>query len=113
MKPTVTQSIRTFRIQTSVKIAIRATPAAIWTLLTDAAKFPSWNHTVTRIDGVIARGNKLSLRVPAAPKRVFKPRVTELEPEKRMVWSEGVAPMFQGVRTYTLTPNADGTTEFE
>jgi hypothetical protein len=29
-----------------------------------------------------------------------------------MVWSDGFAPMFRGVRTYTLTENADGTTGF-
>ncbi|MFT3699930.1 MAG: SRPBCC domain-containing protein [Kofleriaceae bacterium] len=108
----VTKSASTFRIETTVKVAIRATPAAIWRLLTDAAKFPSWNSTVTSIDGTIAQGQKLALRVPAAPKRVFKPKVVELEPEKRMVWAEGAAPMFKGVRTYTLSPNADGTTEF-
>lgn len=48
----------------------------------------------------------------AAPGRVFKPKVTELEPEKRMVWSDGAAPMFKGIRTFTLAPKGDGTTDF-
>jgi hypothetical protein len=30
-----------------------------------------------------------------------------------MVWSDGMAPMFKGERTFTLTPRADGTTELE
>jgi hypothetical protein len=29
-----------------------------------------------------------------------------------MVWSEGAAPMFKGVRTYTLAPKSGGMTEF-
>ena len=29
-----------------------------------------------------------------------------------MIWSDGMAPMFKGVRTFTLTPKADGSTEF-
>jgi hypothetical protein len=29
-----------------------------------------------------------------------------------MVWSDGRAPMFTGVRTFTLTPKADGSTDF-
>jgi hypothetical protein len=29
-----------------------------------------------------------------------------------MVWSDGAAPMFKGVRTFELTENADGTTDF-
>ena len=63
------------------------------------------------IDGDIAKGNKLALRVPAS-ERTFTPKVTELVPERRMVWSDGVMPMFKGERTFTLTPLEDGTTEF-
>ena len=110
--PTVTTEASTFRLQTSVSIAIKATPEVIWALLTDAAKFPQWNTTVTSIEGTIAKGNKLALRVPAAPKRVFKPKVTELEVNRRMVWAEGAPAIFRGVRTFTLTPRGDGTTEF-
>jgi hypothetical protein len=102
-----------FRMECAVGINVRAKPATLWTLLTDAAQFPKWNSTVTGIEGEIALGQKLALRVAAAPGRVFKPRVTELEPEKRMVWSDGAAPMFKGVRTFTLTPRGDGTTDFE
>ncbi|HEX3773921.1 MAG TPA: hypothetical protein VHV51_05615 [Polyangiaceae bacterium] len=29
-----------------------------------------------------------------------------------MVWSDGFAPMFRGVRSYTLQENTDGTTGF-
>lgn len=110
--PTVTHAASTFRLETSVSVAIRAKPETIWNLLTDAAKFPSWNSTVTSIAGTIAAGEKLALRVPAAPKRVFKPKVIALEPNIKMVWAEGAAPMFKGVRTFTLAPRGDGTTEF-
>ncbi len=50
--------------------------------------------------------------MPTAPTRTFKPRVTAFEPGRSMVWSDGMAPMFKGVRTYTLTPKGDGTTDF-
>jgi hypothetical protein len=29
-----------------------------------------------------------------------------------MVWSDGAAPVFKGVRTFTLAPKADGQTTF-
>ncbi|MEP6860486.1 MAG: hypothetical protein ABJE66_07700 [Deltaproteobacteria bacterium] len=64
---------------------------------------------MTSIDGTIAAGHKLALRVPAAPKRVFKPKVVELEANKKMVWVEGAAPMFRGVRTFTLAPRPGAT----
>lgn len=102
----------TFRLEYTVSVSIAAPPEAIWSRLTDAKAFPSWNSTVGSIEGEIAKGNKLAIQVPIAPGRTFTPRVTELEPAARMVWSDGMAPMFKGQRTFTLTPGASGTTEF-
>jgi hypothetical protein len=99
----------TFRMECSVAIRIDAPPERIWALLTDAAGFPKWNSTVTSIEGSIALGQKLVLTVPSAPGRKFGPKVSELEPNTRMVWRDGFAPMFQGVRTYTLVPTGAST----
>jgi hypothetical protein len=96
----------------AVRIEVRARPSTIWAMLTNAAEFPSWNSTVKSIEGDIALGNKLALRVPIAPDRVFRPKVTELVPEKRMVWSDGMAPMFKGVRVFELKEGQGGSTEF-
>jgi hypothetical protein len=101
-----------FRMETGVAIHVRASPKRVWSLLTDAADFPRWNPTVEKIEGRIAQGERLGIRVPAAPGRTFKPRVSELVPETRMVWRDGAAPMFTGVRTFTLEPRPDGATEF-
>ena len=107
-----TKSATAFRMTCAVSIDIEAPPERIWDLLTNAADFPRWNSTVTRITGKIDAGEKLALEVPAAPGRTFKPKVTELEAGRRMVWSDGMAPMFKGVRTFTLAPRGDGTTTF-
>jgi hypothetical protein len=96
----------------SITCTIHASADRVWSLLTDAPGFSRWNSTVTRIGGNVALGEKLAIDVPAAPGRTFKPKVTELEPRVRMVWSDGAAPMFKGVRTYTLKPAGDGCTEF-
>jgi hypothetical protein len=102
----------TFRLECRVAINIHAPRAKIWALLTNAADFPRWNSTVTSIKGAIELGQKLELRVPISD-RTFSPKVTELVPETRMVWSDGMAPMFKGERTFTLTPREDGSTDFE
>jgi hypothetical protein len=102
----------TFRMTCAIACTMKATPERVWALLTDAAAFPRWNSTVSRIRGTIAPGEKLELEVPAAPGRTFKPRVTRFEPARAMEWSDGFAPMFKGVRTFTLTPHADGSTTF-
>lgn len=102
----------TFRMECRVAINIHAKPETIWGLLTNAADFPRWNSTVTSIKGSIEEGQKLELRVPISD-RTFTPKVTELVPLVRMVWSDGMAPMFKGERVFTLTPRADGSTDFE
>jgi hypothetical protein len=107
-----TKTSRTFRLECATTIDVRATPERIWALLTNAADFPRWNSTVTRIAGSIEQGEKLEIEVPAAPGRTFRPRVVKLEPGRTMVWSDGFAPMFKGVRTFTLAPNPDGSTAF-
>jgi hypothetical protein len=97
----------TFRMECGVAVSIRASSRRIWALLTDSAGFPRWNSTVAGIEGQIALGQKLAVRVPLAPGRVFKPKVVEFEPERRMVWADGQAPMFAGRRIFTLTPAKD------
>jgi len=109
---TATQTSSTFRMTCATTIDVRATPARIWSLLTNAADVPRWSSTVTRLTGTIAQGEKLALEVPAAPGRTFTPKVTRLEAERVMEWSDGFAPMFRGVRTFTLEPRPDGTTAF-
>lgn len=102
----------TFRLECRVAITIAAPPEKIWALLTDAAGFARWNTTVTSVEGTIALGERVKIRVPVS-ERTFSPKVTAFVPNERMVWSDGMAPMFKGERTFTLTPRPDGTTDFE
>ncbi|MEM9190498.1 MAG: SRPBCC domain-containing protein [Myxococcota bacterium] len=99
----------TFRLEYRVSIAIEAPPDAVFRLLSDADGFARWNSTVESVEGRIAAGETIRLRAKVAPDRVFKLKVAELEAPRRMVWADGFFPMFRGVRTYTLTPEAAGT----
>ncbi|MEI8257198.1 MAG: SRPBCC domain-containing protein [Deltaproteobacteria bacterium] len=102
----------TFRMDCAIRCSIQASVDRVWSLLTDVPGISRWNSTVTSIAGSIAVGTRLAIKVTAAPDRVFKPTVTGLDPGRSMVWSDGFAPMFRGVRTFTLSPNPDGSTEF-
>lgn len=97
----------------STSISIRSTPAKVWALLTDAAAYPEWNTTVSRVEGRIAPGEKVTVHVKISP-QAFPVKVAEFEPEKRMVWRGGapLAFIFKGERTFTLTPGSDGALEF-
>ena len=112
MSTKATKSSSAFRMECGVSLDIRAPALKIWALLSNAQDFPRWNSTVTRLGGEIALGNRLRLEVPIS-KRVFTPRVSELKAPQRMVWSDGLAPMFRGVRTFDLTEKPDGITSFE
>lgn len=94
-----------------VEVNIRASAAIIWSVLTDAQGFPRWNSTVSSIEGQIREGERLRLRVPGT-NRTFTPTVSGVVPNERMTWTGGFAPIFKGVRTFTLRPRNDGSTDF-
>ena len=97
----------------AVKRVIAADPQTIWNLLTDAPNYPTWNPAVLGIEGTIAPGERIKLTSTVNPKRAFKLTVTEFGPPHRMVWADGMPlGLFKGVRTYRLTPQSNGSTEF-
>ena len=100
-----------FRMEYSAGINIKAKPEQVWAIMTNATDFSRWNSTIKSIDGKIALGETIKLVAIIAPTRTFNLKVVEFIPEKMMVWSEGNA-VFKGVRTYTLGPKADGSTDF-
>lgn len=98
----------TFSQQVSVTKDIAAPVDVVWALLTDAAGFPSWNTTVTAIEGPIELGRTLRITVPVS-KRAFTPKVSAMQAPSTMTWSDGRAPMFTGSRVYQLASTGAGT----
>jgi hypothetical protein len=97
----------------AVKTFIRATPERIWALLTDAAGYIRWNNTVTRLDGNIALGERITVHAKINPGRAFPVKVTHFDPLKGMIWTGGMPfGLFKGERTFRLEPGFNGATEF-
>jgi hypothetical protein len=92
---------RVFSMVCRVEVLIGAAPERVWKLLTDAEGFPRWNSTVVKIEGEIREGERIRIHVPGM-KRAFTPRVSDVVANQRMTWSDGVAPLFRGVRTFVL-----------
>lgn len=88
---------KTFSRETSINIEIKSDPSIIWTLLTNASGFPRWNSTVISIEGNIAPGEKINLKSTLNPKRTFKLKVKEFQPETKLVWGDAM-----GNRVYRL-----------
>jgi uncharacterized protein YndB with AHSA1/START domain len=97
----------TFSRETSVSIEINADPGIVWAILTNASDYPRWNSTVTSIEGRIAAGEIIKLRSVLDARRVFKLKVKEFEPGKKLVWGDG-----QGSRVYTITKNGNDAVTF-
>jgi hypothetical protein len=110
-QPRITQTRRTFSLACRVDVTIRAGAGIIWTLLTDAAGFPRWNATITRIDGNIREGTRLTIHVPGTS-RTFTPLVCGVVPNERMTWTGGFLPLFKGARTFPLEAGGAGATDF-
>jgi hypothetical protein len=97
----------------SVKRNIAAPAETVWALLTDAEGYAHWNPAVIGIEGTIAVGQKIKVTSIVNPKRAFALKVSELEEPRKMVWSSGMPlGLFSGIRTYLVTPQGDGSTDF-
>jgi hypothetical protein len=94
-----------------VEAKINTNAETIWALLTDAKGFSRWNSTITGIDGSIREGERIRIHVPGT-ERTFRPRVLNVEINKHMRWSDGLAPLFRGSRTFELRQSDDKSTDF-
>jgi hypothetical protein len=89
---------------------IEATPEQVWPVLADTAAWPDWNSGVSKVDGRLALGQKLSITASANPGRAFPVKVVQLSEPEQMVFVGGMPlGLFTGKRTYTLSPEATGT----
>jgi hypothetical protein len=92
---------------------IDASPAAIMSILTDGPGYATWDSGVVRVEGKIATGERVKVFAAVSPGRAFPVKVDVGETGSIMTWTGGMPlGLFQGVRTFTLTPTASGGTHF-
>jgi hypothetical protein len=88
---------------------IRATPDRIWGILTDAPGYPSWDSGVTKVEGRIADGERITVHSEVAAGRAFPVKVAMRAPDE-MTWTGGMPlGLFTGVRTFRLVPSEGST----
>jgi len=92
--------------------SIRATPEAIWRILTDAGGYPRWDGTMDHIEGRLAPDETVKFFTKLSP-RAFPVRVTVFEPGKKLVLTGGMPlGLFKSERTHTLEPAEGALTTF-
>jgi hypothetical protein len=96
-----------FSRETSISIEIKATAAILWAILINGADYPRWNSTVISIHGNILAGERILLKSILDPKRAFKLKVREFDPENKLVWGDSM-----GKRVYTLDKIEDNAIRF-
>ena len=93
-------------------VLIDATPEAVWAVLADVSRYPAWDSGVTRVDGDIVDGGRITVHTDLRPGRAFPLRVA-LDPPRLMVWTGGLPlGLFRGVRTFSLDDAPGGGTHF-
>jgi len=92
---------------------IQASPDAVWSILTDGAKYGDWDSGVERVKGQIALGQTISVFAKISPGRAFPVKVMDFIPGQIMVWAGGMPfGLFKGVRTFSLELKEQGVTRF-
>lgn len=95
------------------RTTIQAAPEAIWRILTDAAGYPRWNTTVSRVEGVIALDERVTVHAKVAPGRAFPVKVVAFDAPRRMVWRGGMPlGLFKGERVFELRATTGMGVEF-
>lgn len=74
---------------TVTRVTEIAAPAdVVWEILSDISAYPSWNPFMTRVDGRLAKGERLTVTIapPGSKPQTFKPTVTSVEAGHKIEW---------------------------
>ena len=96
------------------EIVIKASPAIVWSVLTDFEKYPSWNPFIKWIKGEAIEGSTITARIepPNASGMTFKPVVLKVNSQKEFRWLGHlfIPGLFDGEHIFELYENSDGST---
>jgi hypothetical protein len=96
-------------------IDIPAPTSEVWGVLTATDQYHLWNPFMTRLDGVLETGSRLSVTIRAGKRSMtFRPVVVAFEPERLIRWKGqlGVRGIFDGEHELRLEPTPHGATRF-
>ncbi|MXP00614.1 SRPBCC domain-containing protein [Altererythrobacter xixiisoli] len=99
-------------IVTSARIA--APPQRVWAVLSDGAAYPQWNPFITRFDGVLAPGRRVTMTLTPRTGQAMEisPQLVRVRPGRELRWrGELILPgVFDGEHYFILAPTDAGGT---
>jgi len=106
-RPILGRNLKAFVVQTRIE----APAERVWETLLDTALWRSFDPAIEHVDGAPVPGGTMTVHTTRG--RAFPMKVTTLVPHQRMVLTGGMPlGLFNGERTYTLSPNPDGSVKF-
>lgn len=91
----------------SAQTLIEASIDTVWAVITDGEAYTAWDSGITKVDGAIVDGAKITIHTPLS-KRTFPVKVACASDHTSMTWTGGMPlGLFTGVRTFTLSPEGD------
>jgi len=92
------------QIEESVEIA--ANPREVWHQLANFGAYPRWNPFITRVEGQLRAGARLTvtMKIASMPPAVFRPKVLVCEAERELRWRgrAGLAGLFSGEHAFII-----------
>jgi hypothetical protein len=100
----------------SSEVEIAASPARVWSVLTDFERYSDWNPFISSISGMPLQGEQLRVRMqpPRRMAMTFKPRVLNAEPERELRWLGKLGPrgLFDGEHGFRIVPPGESRVRF-
>ncbi len=98
------------------EIEIEAPAAVVWEVLTETQAYPRWNPFVRRLDGDLAEGSRIEVRIapPEGRPMTFRPRVRAVTAERELRWLGhlGVPGLFDGEHRFVIEALGPATVRF-
>lgn len=101
----------------STEIIIEGSSAAVWEVLTDFGRYPTWNPFIREIKGDPIVGSRLELKIMTPRKKIrkYNPVVTVVSPNRELRWyGRALLPgILDGERIFKISDSENQTTRFE
>lgn len=95
---------------------INAPADTVWEILTETSAYPEWNPFMTKIEGRLQPGAKLTVTIqpPGSKPQTFKPTVTAVRQRRQLSWlGRLLLPhVFDGAHTLSLESMSETTSRF-
>lgn len=70
------------------EVEIDAPPERVWSVLSDFARYHEWNPFITRVEGELREGARISvtMSLPEGGEHTFRPTIARASPAQELCW---------------------------